>query len=104
VESLPWPLIGAGAGWTAFLTLAFLVLRAVVKGDFIPRSTHERELQAAEHNSNEWRAEGRIKDQMMTVDLDSIKRTGEETGRSLHKFIADLQRVIGIKANGEGEP
>lgn len=100
MESLPWDAIGSGAGWAAFLTLVFLVLRAVVKGDWIPRSTHERELDAAQHDANEWRAEGRIKDQVIGVDLAQIKRTTEETGSTLHHFISAAQEVANKRGDG----
>lgn len=93
MESLPWPAVGAGAGWVAFFTLAFLVLRALVKGDLIPRSTHEREMDAKEHDATEWRTEGRIKDQVIGVDLSQIKATTEETGKTLHHFIAGMQEA-----------
>lgn len=75
------------------MTLAFLVLRAVVKGDLVPRPTHERETNRADHDANEWRAEGRIKDQAILVELGSIRGTSEATGKTLHDFIAALQEA-----------
>lgn len=97
MDTIPWPLIGYGTGWAAFFTLVFLILRAVVKGDWIPRSTHERELDAAHHDANEWRTEGRIKDQAILVDLGHIKATTEESGKSLHHFLAELQKILPFK-------
>lgn len=94
MEQLPWPAIGSGAGYAAFMVLAFLVLRAVVKGDWIPRATHEREVNAAHHEANEWRAEGRIKDQAILVELGQIKTTAEETGKTLHHFLSQMQRLM----------
>lgn len=87
-----WPVIGPGAGWAAFLMLSFLVLRAVVKGDLIPRSTHEEKA----HEANEWRAEGRIKDQAIIATLDQVKNAVEEQGETLHHFIASLQKVADV--------
>lgn len=92
MDQLPWPVIGSSAGWAAFMALTFIVLRAVVKGDWIPRSTHERELEAAQHDATEWRTEGRIKDQVIQVGIDHIKTTTEETGKTLHHFLSDLQK------------
>lgn len=96
MDQVPWATLGPWSGWAAFLTLAFLVLRAVVKGDWIPRVTHEREVTRADHDANEWRAEGRIKDQAILVELESIKKTGEETGSTVHNFIASLQKVTEV--------
>jgi hypothetical protein len=70
-----------------------LMARKVVNGDWIPRATHQRELDAAEHNANEWRAEGRIKDQAIITTLDQIKATGEQTGATVHDFIGALQKM-----------
>lgn len=102
MEQLPWPLLGAGAGWAAFLSLTFLMARAVKAGDWIPRVTHERELEAAKHDANEWRAEGRIKDQAILVDLGHLKATSEETGKTLHAFIAGLQKVTNAPPGNGG--
>ena len=96
MDSIQWSLVGPWSGWAAFVTLAFLVLRAVVKGDLVPRPTHERETNRADHDANEWRTEGRIKDQAILVELESIKKTGEETGQTLHNFIAGLQKVTEV--------
>lgn len=102
MDQLPWPGIGLGAGWAAFLSLCVLMSRAVVRGDWIPRATHERELDAAQHDANEWRAEGRIKDQAIMTTLDQVKATGEQTGASLHDFIAALQKVLDVRPNNTG--
>jgi len=75
------------------VTLALLNVRFVWIGTVVPRPTHERETARADHDANEWRTEGRIKDQAILVELLSIKATGEETGKTLHDFIAALQKV-----------
>jgi Tfp pilus assembly protein PilO len=99
----PWPAVGIGAGWGAFVVLCMLVLRAVVKGDWIPRVTHERELDKAEHDANEWRAEGRIKDQAILVELGHVREQTEEIGNSLHNFIASLQKATGVASDTPDE-
>ena len=76
--------------------------RAISRGDWIPRATHERELEAARHDANEWRAEGRIKDQAILVDLGHVKAITEETGKTLHAFIAGLQKVTDVTPRGGG--
>lgn len=96
-----WPYIGWGAGWAAFMTLAFLILRAVVKGDWIPRSTHDRELDRAQHDANEWRTEGRIKDEVIHTDLETIKTGVVESGQTLHNFLEALQKAGALKRGGD---
>ena len=53
-------------------------------------------LERAEHDANEWRAEGRIKDQAIIAELEKIAATTEQTGKTLHKYIEDLQRVTKV--------
>lgn len=101
VEQIPWAIVGPWSGWAAFIALALLMARKVANGDWVPRVTHERELDAAQHDANEWRAEGRIKDQAILVDLGHVKKTTEETGKSLHHFLNDLQRVRPPRTTGD---
>jgi hypothetical protein len=102
MDGLPWPtILGYGSGWAAFTTLALLMARKVANGDWIPRVTHEREINRAEHDANEWRTEGRIKDQATLVELETIKATTEQTGKGVHSLIAGVQKAGGIT---EGSP
>ena len=94
---IQWAVVGPWSGWAAFGGLFFLMARKIANGDWIPRNTHERELEASQHDANEWRAEGRIKDQAILVDLGHVKATTEETGKSLHHFLNELQKVIPLK-------
>lgn len=96
MESIPWGLIGPWSGWAAFLALALLNLRAIWGGAVVPRPTHREAVDRAEHDANEWRTEGRIKDQAILVELESIKSTVEQTGKTLHSFIAGVQRAGGL--------
>lgn len=83
------------------MTLAFLDVRAVWIGFVVPRPTHKEALDRADHDANEWRTEGRIKDQAILVELEAIKKTGEETGKTLHKFISDMQKMTEVPPPGE---
>lgn len=96
MESFPWTVIGWASGWSAFGLVCLLVLRAIVKGDWIPRITHERETHRADHDANEWRAEGRIKDQAILVELGHIREETEEIGHTLHNFIAGIQKAADV--------
>lgn len=102
MDIVPWPVVGAGAGWVAFLSLVLFIARAVIRGDWIPRVTHERELDAARHDANEWRTEGRIKDQAILVELGHLRTTTDESGKTLHSFIAALQKVIDVTPRKDG--
>lgn len=92
-----WPVIGPGTGWAAFLLLAFLVLRAIVKGDLIPRSTHDEKI----HEANEWRAESRIKDAQIAEKDRQLAHMGE-VGRLMKAVLAAIQSRTGIRVEDEG--
>jgi hypothetical protein len=96
VDAIPWPLIGPWSGWAAFLGLALLNVRAIWVGLVVPRPTHKEALDRADHDANEWRTEGRIKDQAILVELEAIKKTTEETGKTLHAFIESIQKASGV--------
>ena len=100
MDSIPWAVVGPWSGWGAFVTLALLNVRAVWVGTVVPRPTHKEQVERAEHDAAEWRTEGRIKDQAILVELESIKATGEATGRTLHEFIAAIQKA---KPDSSGE-
>lgn len=100
---MDWAIVGPWSGWGAFVTLAFLVLRAVVKGDLVPRSTHERETGRADHDASEWRTEGRIKDQAILTELEKIAATSEQGFASLHAVIAALQKLTGVGPRTKGD-
>jgi hypothetical protein len=105
VDQLPWDQLGIGSGWALVALFAWLIYT----GRLIPKSTHDREMaQAAatlsrsEHDANEWRAEGRIKDQAIITTLDHVDAKVESLGKGLHDFIAALQRVR--LPNSEDQP
>lgn len=98
METIPWPTVGIGSGWA----LAAMFTALIYYGRLIPKSTHDREMaqadravERAEHEANEWRAEGRIKDQGILATLDQVKAICEQNGTTLHDFIAALQKVQG---------
>lgn len=75
------------------MTLALLNVRAVWIGTVVPRPTHTEAVERAEHDAQEWRTEGRIKDQAIIAELEKIKATTEQTGLTLHDFIAAIQKA-----------
>ena len=93
MDSIPWALVGPWSGWAAFVTLAFLNVRAIWVGLVVPRPTHAEVVERAEHDAQEWRTEGRIKDQAIIAELEKIAGTTEQTGKTLHDFIAALQKA-----------
>lgn len=89
--SIPWGAFSvATGGWLLFALVSFLVIRAMVRGSLVPRSTLEDSI----HETNEWRAESRIKDtqialkdeQLATKDkqLDHLAEVGETQKALLH--------------------
>lgn len=49
----PW--VEPVTGWGAFGALVIFVTVAVVRGWLVPKSTHERELKAADRRGDEWK-------------------------------------------------
>jgi len=76
-------------------------VRAIWIGLVVARPIHKEMIDRADHDANEWRAEGRIKDQAILVELEAIKKTTEETGQTVHKFISDMQKVTEAAPPGE---
>lgn len=102
MDVLPWHEIGAGAGWAAFLSLTLLMARAVKTGDWIPRTTHEREIEAVvremeavKHDRNEWRTESRIKDAQLSEQATQLRHLGE-VGRTVEHAMSALQQAAAI--------
>ena len=88
---IPWGSFSvAGGGWLMFALVSVLVIRAMVRGSLVPRST----LDDAIHDRNEWQAESRIKDtqialkdeQLATKDrqLNHLAEVGETQKSLLH--------------------
>lgn len=88
MDSLPWPAItAASGGWV--LTGAFVI--AVLRGRLVPRAN----LEDAHHEANEWRTEGRIKDQQIAekdVQLGHLA----EVGKTVEQLARGLQEHGGL--------
>ena len=81
---LPWPAItAASGGWV--LTAAFVY--AVLTGRLVPRSTLEDE----QHETSEWRTEGRIKDAQI-AEKDEQIRLLAEVGKTVEQLAHGLQQ------------
>ena len=93
MDQIPWELAGPLSGWAAFLGLVLLDVRAIWNGTVVPRPTHTEVVERAQHDAQEWRTEGRIKDQAIIAELEKIATTTEQTGRTLHDFIAAIQKA-----------
>lgn len=86
LEGIPWPAVGVGTmGWL----IAFYFMHRVISGKLIPIDQHVRQVERAEHDSSEWRTEGRIKDQQIAV-------MGEQLGivRELAKTVSAIMSAM----------
>lgn len=92
MDSIPWEIVGPWSGWAAFLSLAWFTVRGVQRGDLVPRKTHERELDRSEHDANEWRTEGRIKDAQIAEQARQLSHMGE-VGRTMEQVLGALQSL-----------
>lgn len=52
LSSIPWPVIGAGSGWSLFATGLLLF----IKGALLPRSTVDLWLEIKDKSASEWHA------------------------------------------------
>ena len=68
LTSLPPELLGIGSGWT----LTGLAVWMILTGRLVPKSFLDR----AEHDAQEWRTEGRIKDQQIGELSESLRTLG----------------------------
>lgn len=76
------PHVGWGSGWA--VTLLFVV--AILRGDLVPRRTHDDAL----HDRNEWRGESRIKDQQIHVKDEQLRHLAE-VGRTVESIMSALR-------------
>jgi len=83
-SGIPWGSFSvATGGWLLFALTAALLIRAIMSGKLVPRSTYDDAL----HDRDEWRAESRIKDsQIATKDaqLAHLSEVGETQKAVLH--------------------
>lgn len=83
MESLPWNQFGIGSGWA----LVALFVWMIYTGRLKPKADLDR----AEHEANEWRTEGRIKDQQI-VEKDIQLRHMEEVGKTVNQIMRSIDR------------
>lgn len=95
MDDKTWLIIGLGVfatvatgGWS----LAAYCFRLVMRGDLVPRSTHQDTLDALN-----------VKDEAILTRLDHIEVLDEEQGKTLHAFIAAIQRVFRAPPLTEGD-
>lgn len=105
-------LIGYGSGWA----IVGMFVLAILAGRLIPRATHVRELAQVEkeaervqHDMNEWRTEGRIKDQQLAVrdaqiaEKDLQLQHLAEVGRTVKTVLAAVRDIaLGQKPQETG--
>lgn len=65
MDGIPVPIVQLGP-WALFLLLVFLVVRAVVKGDLVPRKTHEDTL----NERDMWKAAYMLDEQALQEERD----------------------------------
>lgn len=104
IEGLPWQ------GWLGIVGTCVALLSwgvsLIARGKLVPLSTHQRELDAAaaavekaEHDGNEWRAEGRIKDAQLAekdkqlAEKDKQLTYMREVGETSKATLSALQRL-----------
>jgi len=85
MDQIPWDHIGIGSGWGFVGLFVWLVLT----GRLIPRAEHLRALEHTEHEANEWRTEGRIKDQQI-AELQSQNRHVREVGKTVNAIMRSI--------------
>lgn len=88
------PLVGYGTGWAVAIYFFTLMMRG--------RMFTAAAMEKAEHEANEWRAEGRIKDQVIITTLEHIDAKVTEQGKSLHAFMGALQKATQIDPTDDG--
>lgn len=107
MESLPWPAIGLGTGWTLFALGVILLLRGKLHTetewtemlaahkrelDRIETAT-AREVEDANHERSEWRTEARLKDQTVAELSAQNKAMLDAFGPTLADFLESLRRL-----------
>lgn len=87
LEGVPVEWLGIGSGWTLFALLAWLVVRAVVRGDLVPRSTHEDAL----HDRDMWRANSMVSEAGRAKVEDNQRELLEPVARTMGQLFSEMQ-------------
>lgn len=101
-----WPTVGAGTGWVIAVLGTIWTFRAFLRGDIVSRKQHEREIAQKDeeierqiHEKNEWRTEGRIKDQQIHVKDEQLRERDKQiqavssVGRSVEAVMSAVQQL-----------
>lgn len=86
MDGVPWGQFSVAAGgWVLFSALAMLVVRSMVRGTIVPRSS----LDDALHDRDQWRAESRIKDSQIATKDQQLTHLAEvgETQKAILKSL-----------------
>lgn len=83
MDGIPLPVVELGP-WALFLLLVFLIVRAVVKGELVPRKTHEDAL----HNAEMWRAAHMISETARQEERDQKRELLSYAKLSTHVITA----------------
>lgn len=102
---IPPEALGIGSGWM----LTGLAVWMVLTGRLVPKSVvdrlerdHQREIDQSRHEANEWRTEGRIKDQQNAELTDSLRTLGNEMAPLVETTMRAIQKQSG--RSGPEEP
>jgi hypothetical protein len=85
VDAFPWNQVGIGSGWG----LAAFFFWLVYSGRMVTKTQHDREIERADHDAAEWRAEGRIKDQQI-AELQTQNRHVREVGQTVNAIMRSI--------------
>lgn len=90
LAGIPLGTIGISSGWALFGLLSFLIVRAFVRGDAVPR----RILEDALHDRDEWRAAHRISESAR-VESATHTTVQAEAARTMSQLMNEIQDRIG---------
>lgn len=98
VEGVPPSMLGIGAGW---LLVGIFVL-AILRGKLVPKATvdrietqHQQQLERVEHDRDEWRTEGRLKDAQIAEQNKQLGMLAE-VGETVKQLAQGIQREAGL--------
>lgn len=83
LEGIGLPQVGLGLGWL----VSFVYTIALIRGQLLPRRTLDDQI----HDTNEWRAESRIKDQQI-AEKDEQLRELKKVGETVNAVMRAIQR------------
>ena len=84
IEGIGLPQVGLGLGWLVAVAFTFALLR----GQLVPRRTLDDQI----HETNEWRAESRIKDAQI-AEKDRQLRTIDKLSELVSATMRSIQRA-----------